>query len=127
MHLSDKRFSIEELRSIDEADDLKISPLRSDGITYGTPTWIWAVVVDGYLYVRAYNGVQSRWYKSAIAQKAGRIHAAGSIFDVSFEEVKGEINRLIDEAYTKKYRSSPYLHSMIGGQAKAATVKISLK
>jgi hypothetical protein len=25
-------------------------------VTYGTPTWIWSVAVDGALYVRAYNG-----------------------------------------------------------------------
>jgi len=38
------------------ADDLDISPFREDGKTYGTPTWIWSVVVDGNLYVRGYNG-----------------------------------------------------------------------
>lgn len=39
------------------SDDLHISPFREDGKTYGTPTWIWSVVVDGGLYVRAYNGL----------------------------------------------------------------------
>ena len=29
----------DELRRISEADDLHISPLREDGVTYGTPTW----------------------------------------------------------------------------------------
>src|SRR5436190_8210797 len=29
-------------------------------ITYGTPTWIWFVVVDDGLYLRGYNGQQSR-------------------------------------------------------------------
>jgi hypothetical protein len=47
------KFRKEELHNIDEADDLKISPFRADGTTYGTPTWIWEVVVDGDLYVRA--------------------------------------------------------------------------
>jgi hypothetical protein len=46
----------DELRKIAEADDLHISPYREDGVTYGTPTWIWSVAVDGNLYVRAYNG-----------------------------------------------------------------------
>ena len=35
------------LTAIDTADDLKISPLRPDAVTFGTPTWIWSVVVDG--------------------------------------------------------------------------------
>ncbi len=80
-----KSFSAEDLEKIDLAEDLKIAPFRADGITYGTPTWIWNVVVGGELYVRAYNGRSSRWYQSAIAQKAGQIHAAGMVKDVLFD------------------------------------------
>ena len=36
-------WSKDELRKIAEADDLHISPFREDGVTYGTPTWIWSV------------------------------------------------------------------------------------
>ena len=39
--------------------------------------WIWSVVVDGALYVRACNGVGSSWYQAALKQKAGRVTAAG--------------------------------------------------
>lgn len=119
-----KKFSKNNLEQINNADDLKISPFRADGATYGTPTWIWNVVVDGDLYVRAYNGIHSRWYQSACAQKAGRIHAAGKITEVSFEPVEGAINDKIDAAYRKKYSSSPYLSPMINKRAKAATIKI---
>ena len=118
------QFSKEDLKKIDEANDLHISPFREDGKTYGTPTWIWAVVVNGVLYVRAYNGVNSRWYQSALKQKAGRIIAAGMTKEVQFEPVKGDINIAIDEAYRKKYSSSSYLSSMISTRAKAATVRI---
>ena len=96
------QFTSDDLNKIDHADDLKISPFREDGITYGTPTWIWEVVVEGNLYVRAYNGQNSRWYKAAMTQKAGRIHAAGMARDVTFEPVQGAINTKIDEAYKKK-------------------------
>ena len=54
-------WSGEVLQKIAVADDLHISPLRDDGVTYGTPTWIWSVAVDDALYVRAYNGKQSSW------------------------------------------------------------------
>lgn len=37
------------LRKIAEADDLHVSPFREDGATYGTPTWIWSVAVEGAL------------------------------------------------------------------------------
>jgi hypothetical protein len=115
----------DELRQIAAADDLHVSPFRKDGVTYGTPTWIWSVAVDGTLYVRAYNGRSSRWYQAAIWQKAGRITAAGMTREVRFDPVDGPINDLIDEAYRVKYRDSPYLGSMIGTRGRSATVAIT--
>lgn len=67
----------DELKRIGETDDLHIAPFRDDGKTYGTLTWIWSVVVDEDLYVRAYNGKNSRWYRAAVRQKAGRNHGRG--------------------------------------------------
>ena len=112
------------LQKIAETDDLHISPFREDGTTYGTPTWIWSVALDGALYVRAYNGRDSRWYQAAVRQKAGRITAAGMTRDVAFEPVDGPINDGIDEAYRAKYRGSPYLSPMIGERALSATVEV---
>src|SRR3954454_24435051 len=86
------KWKPEELRRIADTDDLHISPFREDGVTYGTPTWIWSVVVDGSLYVRGYNGQQSRWYQAAIRQKTGRIRAAGMTKAVRFEPVDGPMN-----------------------------------
>jgi len=117
-------WSKDKLRKIAETDDLHISPFREDGKTYGTPTWIWSVVVDGALYVRAYNGQNSRWYQAAMRQKAGRITAAGMTKDVSFEPLDGPINDLIDDAYRAKYKGSPYLSPMMGAGPRAATVKV---
>ena len=117
-------WSKDELRKIAEADDLHISPFREDGVTYGTPTWIWSVAVDDALYVRAYNGRDSRWYRAAVRQRAGRIAAAGMTKEVTFERVDGPINDLVDDAYRAKYRGSPYLSPMIGASARSATVKV---
>lgn len=115
----------DELRKIAEADDLHISPFREDGVTYGTPTWIWSVAVDDALYVRAYNGQNSRWYQAALRQKAGRITAAGMTKEVTLEPVDGPINDLVDKAYRAKYHGSPYLSPMIGAPARSATVKVT--
>ena len=118
-------WSKDQLQRIAETDDLHIAPLRDDGRTYGTPTWIWSVVVDSDLYVRAYNGTRSRWYQAALKQNAGRITVAGITNEVAFEPVSGAINDRIDRAYGAKYRSSPYLAPMIAPGARAATVKIT--
>ncbi|RSC25226.1 DUF2255 family protein [Pseudomonas putida] len=115
----------DELNRIVEADDLKISPFRQDGKTYGTPTWIWCVSVDGELYVRAYSGRSSRWYQAAMSQQAGRIFAAGMTKDVLFESIDGPINERIDEAYQEKYRNSQYLKPMISQRSRTATVRVT--
>ena len=117
-------WSKDELRKIVEADDLHIAPFREDGVTYGTPTWIWSVAVDDALYVRGYNGQDSRWYLAAVRQKAGRIIAAGITKEVTFEPIDGEINDSIDEAYRAKYKSSPYVNPMISARARSATIRI---
>ncbi|WP_145018566.1 DUF2255 family protein [Paenibacillus sp. Y412MC10] len=117
-------WSKEELNRIAESDDLHISPFREDGVTYGTPTWIWSVVVGDSLYVRAYYGQNSRWYQAAVQQKAGRITVAGITKEVAFEPVEGKIGDLIDNAYRAKYKGSAYLNSMISTRARSATVKV---
>lgn len=119
-----KSWRKEDLRKIAETDDLHISPFREDGKTYGTPTWIWSVVLDDALYVRGYNGKKSSWYQAAVRQKGGRIRAAGMTKEVTFKPVEGSINDRIDDAYSAKYRGSPYLEPMIAARARSATIKI---
>ena len=118
-------WSNDELQKIAETDDLHVSPFRDDGVTYGTPTWIWSVAVGDSLYVRAYNGQNSSWYRAALRQRAGRITAAGITKEVTFEPVEGPINAQIDDAYREKYKGSPYLAPMIGARARSATVKVT--
>ena len=115
----------QELQEIAEADDLHIAPFRDDGKSYGTPTWIWSVAVEGELYVRAYNGQESRWYQAALRQNAGRVTAAGMTKEVTFERIEGLISDRIDNAYRMKYRGNPYLNSMISARARSATIKIT--
>ncbi|MEW9676093.1 DUF2255 family protein [Lentibacillus sp. L22] len=119
-------WSQEQLAAFSQADDMYISPFYSDGKTPGTPTWIWSVVADNNLYVRAYNGQHSRWYQSAVQQKAGKIKLAGEEYNVTFQPVDTdpELTAKIDEAYKEKYSNSMYLSPMLGKGPVSATVKI---
>jgi hypothetical protein len=117
-------WTAEELERIAGTDDLHVAPLREDGATYGTPTWIWSVAVGDDLFVRAYHGQDSSWYRAAIRQKAGRITATGLTKEVAFDPVEGGINDRIDAAYRAKYGRSPYLGSMIATRARATTLLI---
>lgn len=121
-----ENWTADELKRLSETDDLHISPFREDGKTYGTPTWIWSVVANDALFIRAYNGRNSRWYQAAVNKKAGRITAAGMVRKVVFEQADSDsgLNDIIDEAYRKKYGKSPYLGSMISDRARSSTVKV---
>lgn len=121
-----ENWTADELKRLSETDDLHISPFREDGKTYGTPTWIWSVVANDALFIRAYNGRNSRWYQAAVNKKAGRITAAGMVRKVVFEQADSDsgLNDIIDEAYRKKYGKSPYLGSMISKRARSSTVKV---
>ena len=118
------QWNEDELSKFAQTDDLHITPFREDGVTGGTPTWIWSVVVNGALYARAYNGTTSSWYKAAIRQKAGQITAAGMNRDVTFGAAEAALTAQINAAYKAKYGGSPYLSSIIAGRAQAATVII---
>lgn len=127
--MSEMRWPTETLARIAATDDLHVAPFRDDGVTYGTLTWIWSVVVDDALFVRAYYGVASRWHQAAMRQKAGRISAAGQTFEVAFERLAPDdaLQARIDDAYRAKYASSSYLGSMISDRARAATVRVVLR
>ncbi|WP_415853686.1 DUF2255 family protein [Sinomonas sp. G460-2] len=113
------------LARIAATDDLHIAPFREDGTTYGTPTWIWSVVVDESLYVRPWNGANSRWYKAAMNQGAGRITTAGGTYDVRFHAANPAVNDDVDAAYRAKYANSEYLPPMLAARPRAATVRIT--
>lgn len=118
-------WTTDELRAIASTDDFHIAPFRADGATLGTLTWIWSVVVDDAVHVRAYNGTNSRWYQSARSQRAGRITADGVEKDVAFIPIEdAALNDRIDPAYKAKYGTSPYYPPMVTATTRAATVRV---
>lgn len=119
-------WTSQQLKAFAVADDCRIAPFRDDGHTPGTPTFIWSVVSDSGLYVRAYSGRSSSWYQAALKQRAGRIKLDGQMHDVSFEGVAPDAQEqdAIDSAYRAKYGKSRYLGSMVSGHARAATVRV---
>ena len=119
------KWTTEQLKTIDENEDLFVSPFREDGTTYGTPTQTWALVVGGNVYVRAANGQESRWYRAAVTQKAGRVRVAGTYHDVTFEAAGTTDEAAIDAAYEAKYPGSSAVPIMQGHGPKSASIRIS--
>ena len=114
----------EELRTFVENDDLYISPFRTDGVTYGTPTRIWSVVVDDQLYVRPARGPQSSWYQAAMTERAGRIRVGDRELDVTFAPAGEDILDAVDSAYENGYVDSSAVAVMVGHGPRSATIQV---
>ena len=114
-----------ELQSFKAADDFHVSPYREDGTTYGTPTFIWSVVADGSLYIRPYNGQDSRWYQAAMQQGGGCVRIAGTESEVKLDPADPAVLDAVDEAYRAKYDGSPYLAPMIAQGPRSTTVRVA--
>jgi hypothetical protein len=120
-------WTIDELNKIGRAEELQIASLRRDG-TLRNPVTIWVVCVGDALYVRAYKGRTSAWFRHALVRREGHIHAGGVDKEVIFiEESNPAINDQIDAVYRAKYRShdAQYVDPMVSPEAKAATIKLA--
>ncbi|MFG2356953.1 DUF2255 family protein [Streptomyces sp. NPDC048521] len=88
-----------------------------DGVEIGM------VVVDGRLYVRAYRGVRSRWYRAARDLGHGRIQVAGVTRDVLLQTRDLDLSPGLDAAFRAKY--GPLADALVTSpQARAATIRI---
>lgn len=114
------------LTRIDAAEELTIAPARRDGDGHRTPVTIWHVVVDGQLYVRAYMGDASRWFRAARARGVGRISAGGVTVDATFDpDIDHGADGAIDAAYQRKYAHSPYVEPMVTPVARAHVLRVA--
>ena len=119
------RWMSAELDKMDKAEELTLSSLRRDG-TLRKPVIMWVVRVDGHIYVRAYKGRTSPWFRGAQTKHQGHIRAGGVEKDVNFvEEADPEVNRRVDAAYLAKYGRYPqYVAPMVEPAAKSATLEL---
>ncbi|MEW2513013.1 DUF2255 family protein [Streptomyces sp. NPDC046870] len=88
-----------------------------DGVEIGM------VVVDGELYVRAYRGVRSRWYRAARDHGHGRIEVAGVTREVCFRTRGLDLSPGLEAAFRAKYGA--LADALVASpQARAATIRI---
>ncbi|MTV81926.1 DUF2255 family protein [Secundilactobacillus folii] len=103
-----------ELGVFSASKDIFVSPFYSDGKTFGTPTRISGVVVDGHFYIRPYNGMRSSWYQAAVTQQAGKIRIDGKDYLCTFHSARDAgVNDAVNKMYQSKYASSPYMPHML--------------
>jgi hypothetical protein len=119
-------WTSDELDRIAAADELQITPLRSDGTPY-RPTPVWVVRNGDGLYIRSYRGGDGAWYRAARADHQAHITAGGVDKDVTLaEEPDPATNDRIDDAYRTKYSgyAETYVVPMLAPRARATTLKL---
>lgn len=117
-------WNTEELARIAEPEMFDLSAQLEDGTTPKT-VGIWAVAVDGRLFVRSYTGLEGKWYAPALASLRGRVSAGGVTKDVRFERITDEaINSAIDAEYLRKYTPSPYAPEMGQEPVRSNTLEV---
>ena len=116
----------DELNKIGRAEELQIASLRRDGTLRSLVT-IWVVRVGEDIYVRAYKGRTSPWFRGAQARHEGQIQAGGVVKDVTFvEESEPDLNAQIDASYRTKYHryAASIVDTVLTSEAQAATIKL---
>lgn len=119
-------WTSDELNRIGDADELELATRRADG-TLRKPVTIWVVRHGDDLYVRAFKGRASPWFRGARERHEGRVRAGGVAQDVALaEETDRGTNSALDAAYRAKYRhyGATYVDPMVAPTARTATLRL---
>ncbi len=116
----------DELDRIDAQDELQIAGRRRDG-SLRDPVIIWMVRDGDELYVRSVNGPDAAWHRGTRARHEGHVSAGGIEKDVAFEDVGGELEDRLDDAYRSKYRrySENTLRRITSPEARSTTLRLT--
>jgi hypothetical protein len=121
----DSGWSDAGLAKIDAADELRIATWRSDG-TLRPAVPIWAVAVDGCVYVRTWHRRDTGWFGHAVSSGAARIAVPGLEADVTVEDVGPQAGARVDAAYRVKYGryGAATVERMVSDDAVATTLRL---
>ena len=95
-------WTVHELDTIGNADELQLASQRSDGSLRCYVT-IWVVRDHDDLYVRSAYGRDAGWFRRAASSGQGAIRAAGIERLVRFEEPERTVDQRLNTAYRSKY------------------------
>lgn len=89
---------------------------------------IWAVVVDGRVFVRSWGGKAKGWYRTFLEEPRGVINVGGRELRVRALPVRSErVRDAIDETYAEKYPtpgSVKYVRGFRGKRRRDTTTEL---
>jgi hypothetical protein len=119
-----RRFATEVLAAI---RDGKILGLRA-GTQEHRFIGIWAVVVEGRVFVRSWSLKPRSWYRTFLQEPRGAVQVVGR--EIAVRAVRTRSERLkdaIDQAYLEKYNtpgSIRYARDLGGAKSRATTTEL---
>jgi hypothetical protein len=89
---------------------------------------IWAVVVEGRVFVRSWSLKPRGWYRTFLDEPRGAVQVAGREIDVRAVRTRSErLKQAIDRAYLEKYNtpgSIKYARDLGGAKSRATTTEL---
>lgn len=122
--MSAKRFTAETLATLHHD---KILGLRAGSQPHRF-IGIWAVVVEGRVFVRSWSLKPRSWYRTFLEDPAGTINVAGREIPVRAVRTRSErLKDAIDQAYLEKYKtpgSIQYARDLGSEKSRATTTEL---
>ena len=89
---------------------------------------IWAVVVEGRVFVRSWSLKERSWYRTFIEEPRGAITVGGREIQVRAIQTRSErLKEAVDRAYVEKYHtpgSIKYARELGGEKSRATTTEL---
>ena len=90
---------------------------------------IWAVVIEGRVFVRSWSLKPRSWYRTFLKEPRGAIQIAGREIPVSAVHTRsGRLKDAVDRAYLEKYNtpaSIKYARNLAGAKCRATTTELA--
>ena len=90
---------------------------------------IWAVVVEGRVFVRSWSLKPRSWYRTFLEESRGAVQVAGREIAVRAVRTRSErLKKAVDRAYLQKYNtpgSVKYARDLGGAKSKATTMELA--
>lgn len=122
-----RAWTPEELHTLHDAWSIMLAAETTDGPPQSqAQVEVGVVTIDDGVYVRAYQGVRSAWYRATQARGRGMIRVGNTVLPVRFEAQRSaddaDLARRIDSAYSSKYGS--LANGVLTDAVRDATVRI---
>jgi hypothetical protein len=107
---------------LDRTDEVDIETRSPKGTTHSVPIWI---VVDGDdVFIRAYRGPTSRWYRELLARPGALIVKEQRIPVRAVAAADDDSVRRTSDGFRKKYRKGSSLDSMLVAEVLPTTLRL---